>query len=252
MAPICLWAAPQLLATRRSHRRRLPARAWRRRVAATPDRASGLAVPPRQAARDLDRGVRARPLDCRPAVRCPRRVDGRVFNGVDVARYAGEASVDEVERIRASLGVGGQEVMILTVGRLTAQKGLGDLLSAFAKASPNLPSARLLIPGDGPERPRLKETIASLELGDRVRLLGNVERPDDLYRAADLSCWRAGTRAFRSRCSRRWRLDFRSSPRGLAGRTRWSSTAARAFLSPAVTWTAWPTRSGPYLTIVVG
>jgi glycosyltransferase involved in cell wall biosynthesis len=111
---------------------------------------------------------------------------GRVYNGVDVARYAGEASGDDVERIRACLGIGRQEVMILTVGRLTAQKGLGDLLSSFAKASPNLPSARLVIAGDGPERPRLEEIIASLQLGDRVRLLGNVERPDDLYRAADL------------------------------------------------------------------
>jgi glycosyltransferase involved in cell wall biosynthesis len=111
---------------------------------------------------------------------------GRIYNGVDVARYAGETSADEVERTRASLEIGGEEIMILTVGRLTAQKGLGDLLSAFVKASPRLPSARLLIAGEGPERGRLEEIIASHDLGDRVRLLGNVERPDDLYRAADL------------------------------------------------------------------
>jgi glycosyltransferase involved in cell wall biosynthesis len=111
---------------------------------------------------------------------------GRIYNGVDVARYAGEASADEVSRIRASLGIGPDEIMILTVGRLTAQKGLGDLLSAFAKASPSRPFARLLIAGDGPERDHLEGLIASLDLRDRVRLLGNVERPDDLYRSADL------------------------------------------------------------------
>jgi glycosyltransferase involved in cell wall biosynthesis len=111
---------------------------------------------------------------------------GRIYNGVDVARYAGEAPADEVERIRTSLGIGREELMIVTVGRLTRQKGLGDLLAAFAKASSHLPSARLLIAGEGPERARLEDLIASLELGDRVRLLGNVERPDDLYRGADL------------------------------------------------------------------
>jgi glycosyltransferase involved in cell wall biosynthesis len=111
---------------------------------------------------------------------------GRIYNGVDVARYAGEASVAEVERIRASLGIGREEILIVTVGRLTAQKGLSDLVIAFGKASPSLPSARLLIAGEGPERGRLQEIIASLQLGGRVRLLGNVERPDELYRAADL------------------------------------------------------------------
>jgi glycosyltransferase involved in cell wall biosynthesis len=116
----------------------------------------------------------------------PAESIGRIYNGVDVARYAGDASAEEVERTRASLGIDRQEVMILTVGRLTAQKGLGDLVRAFGKAHRGLPPVRLVIAGDGPERAQLEALIASLGLGDRVRMLGNVERPDELYRAADV------------------------------------------------------------------
>jgi glycosyltransferase involved in cell wall biosynthesis len=111
---------------------------------------------------------------------------GRIYNGVDVEAYTGASSTREVEEIRESLGLTRGDIVILSVGRLTSQKGFPDLLVAFANVVRDREAVRLLIAGDGPERGQLERLISSLQLTDRVRLLGNVERPDLLYRAADL------------------------------------------------------------------
>jgi glycosyltransferase involved in cell wall biosynthesis len=66
------------------------------------------------------------------------------------------------------------------VGRLTAQKALGVALAALAE----LPAARLLIVGDGPERESLEREAARLDLAERVRFLGAVPRERTLALAA--------------------------------------------------------------------
>jgi colanic acid/amylovoran biosynthesis glycosyltransferase len=59
--------------------------------------------------------------------------------------------------------------LILHVGRLVGKKGTTVLLEAMAR----LPEARLVVVGDGPERPRLERQAAGL--GDRVRFLGALD-----------------------------------------------------------------------------
>jgi len=58
---------------------------------------------------------------------------------------------------------------VLYVGRLSAEKGVGDLLRAMQK----LPYLRLQIAGDGPERNALENLAASLR-SDNVELLGKL------------------------------------------------------------------------------
>ncbi|MGR0218607.1 glycosyltransferase family 4 protein [Agromyces sp. ZXT2-6] len=63
---------------------------------------------------------------------------------------------------------------LLGVGRLGRMKGFDLLIDAFARAE--LPSdIRLVIVGDGPERDRLREAVARLSLGDRVRFTGRLD-----------------------------------------------------------------------------
>jgi glycosyltransferase involved in cell wall biosynthesis len=62
-------------------------------------------------------------------------------------------------------------------GRMVPEKGVDLLLRAFAKVAVELPEARLLLVGDGPERGRLEALIAGLRLADRVTLTGHVTRP---------------------------------------------------------------------------
>lgn len=63
-------------------------------------------------------------------------------------------------------------------GRLVAKKGVDVLLRATAMVVRQLPAARLLIIGDGEERPRLERLLAECALRDHVTMAGHVPRPE--------------------------------------------------------------------------
>ncbi|MCP2257272.1 Glycosyltransferase involved in cell wall bisynthesis [Streptoalloteichus tenebrarius] len=73
---------------------------------------------------------------------------------------------------------------VLFLGRLHRQKGVADLVRALTL----VPSARLVLAGDGPERDRLARLADALGVADRVRFLGFVphDRVPSLLRDADL------------------------------------------------------------------
>lgn len=74
--------------------------------------------------------------------------------------------------------------LVLAVGRLAPQKRLDLLVTAFADIPPD--AARLVIAGDGAERPRLEAIVRAHGLADRVTFLGYVADVTDLLRSADL------------------------------------------------------------------
>ncbi len=61
-------------------------------------------------------------------------------------------------------------------GRLSAEKGVGVLLQAFAAASPAVPGARLLIAGNGPEAGALRQRAEALGIAGQVEWLGHLPR----------------------------------------------------------------------------
>jgi GalNAc-alpha-(1->4)-GalNAc-alpha-(1->3)-diNAcBac-PP-undecaprenol alpha-1,4-N-acetyl-D-galactosaminyltransferase len=63
---------------------------------------------------------------------------------------------------------------ILCVGRLQKQKGFDIALRAMSLLGPACADWRLVILGEGPERPNLERLRDELELGDRARLAGQV------------------------------------------------------------------------------
>ena len=72
--------------------------------------------------------------------------------------------------------VPGSPPLVLAVGRLRPQKDFPTLLRAFAQVRRTRP-ARLLILGEGPERPALEALIRDLGLGEDVSLPGFVPNP---------------------------------------------------------------------------
>jgi len=101
----------------------------------------------------------------------PRRVR-YVPNGVDLARFSGPH-------------MAGAEAVIGTVAALRPEKNLSRLLRAFSRVAEALP-VRLVIVGDGPERPALERLAGELGLGGRVQFIGHVDDPAPLYRAMDV------------------------------------------------------------------
>lgn len=98
--------------------------------------------------------------------------------GVDLDRFAPR----DRAAAKAALGVDGP--LVASVGALIPRKGHEIVIDAVAK----LHGLRLMIAGEGPERPKLVAQIARLGVGDRVTLLGSVAHGElpGLLAAADV------------------------------------------------------------------
>jgi glycosyltransferase involved in cell wall biosynthesis len=77
--------------------------------------------------------------------------------------------------IRSELGIPSDALVIGGVGRLTHQKAMERLLSAFALGAATLPGTWLVIAGDGPAMRALREQAETLGVSDRVLLPGHVD-----------------------------------------------------------------------------
>ena len=117
-----------------------------------------------------------------PRLRRRCRIVTPVVNAPVVDRPASE--------VRAAWGVPDDAPLVVSVARLHRQKALGDLLAAWRRVAAELPSARLVLVGDGPERAGL-ERLA----GPGVMFVGSVPGAADELAAADLvvvsSLWEA-------------------------------------------------------------
>ncbi|RLG38027.1 MAG: glycosyltransferase family 1 protein [Candidatus Alkanophagales archaeon] len=94
-----------------------------------------------------------------------------VYNGIDPTKYdPARVEKDKVSGLRAHLGIGDNELMILFVGRLTWVKGADSLLRAMPTILREVPNAKLVILGVGEQEGLLKHLISSLQLADSVVL----------------------------------------------------------------------------------
>lgn len=111
----------------------------------------------------------------------------RVFaNTVDVEDFGARALrlAEQRHDLRRALGAGRDDVVVLSVARLAAEKGLDVLVRAVAEAGDE--RLLLVVAGEGGERTRL-EALAR-DLGVRFVLTGDVdwERIVELYVSADV------------------------------------------------------------------
>jgi glycosyltransferase involved in cell wall biosynthesis len=91
----------------------------------------------------------------------------------------------EVPEALAPAPHGGDEFVLVAVGRLAAVKNYPMMLEAFAQAAKESSRLRLVIAGDGPERARIEALIAERGLGSKVRLLGFVQDVASVLKRAD-------------------------------------------------------------------
>jgi len=79
-----------------------------------------------------------------------------------------------------------QKPYLIAVGRLSPQKGFDVLVKAFAQLDASFSSYRLIIIGEGEERPRLETLIEQHYLRNRVILAGFIANPLPLVRRSML------------------------------------------------------------------
>jgi glycosyltransferase involved in cell wall biosynthesis len=97
-----------------------------------------------------------------------------VPNGIDLARFAAPGP-------RGQAGV----PVIGTVAALREEKNISRLLRAFAAVAAGRP-CRLVIVGDGPERPALEAAAQALGVADRVTFTGHRDDTPALYAGFDV------------------------------------------------------------------
>lgn len=101
-------------------------------------------------------------------------------NGVDLAKFRPRRD----PAWRRAQGIPDDAVLFGTVCRLRAEKNLGLLLRAFARA--DLPDARLTIVGEGPCRAEWRGLARQLDLGERVIFAPELVDPTPCYAALDV------------------------------------------------------------------
>lgn len=94
--------------------------------------------------------------------------------GADPARFGG----GDGGAWRARLGIGPEQPVVAAAGRLVEKKGFQVLLEAFRRVHAALPSAALVLGGQGPLSPHLAAQSHSLGLSQALRLCGQIPWPD--------------------------------------------------------------------------
>lgn len=102
-------------------------------------------------------------------------------NGVDCTLFASAGDETAAPGFARRDG----ELIIGTVAPLRVEKNLHRLIRAFAAIADHH-NVRLLIAGDGIERPGLEKTAAEHGVADRVVFAGHVEHPERVYPLMDI------------------------------------------------------------------
>lgn len=97
-------------------------------------------------------------------------------SGVDTRHFTW--SKERREQRRRELGVAKDEILFTFVGRLVKEKGIYELINAFAVISKEYPKSRLLLVGDTSEKSRILRKIKTQGIHNKVQLAGGVPATD--------------------------------------------------------------------------
>lgn len=92
----------------------------------------------------------------------------------------------QIVHVKQQLGLRHTDRIVLSVGRLSAEKGHAALIAAFRslRTKTGYEDLRLVLVGDGGEAQSLR--VAAADLGDRVLFAGHVDDPWPFYCSADV------------------------------------------------------------------
>lgn len=104
-----------------------------------------------------------------------------VRTGIDLVKFHPHSKYETRKR----MGLPNQPTMGI-LATLRDWKGHDYLLDAFVRLRERFPQWHLLIIGDGPQRQRLEGRVHEMQLGERVRFVGNVDNVPDWLSVLDI------------------------------------------------------------------
>jgi glycosyltransferase involved in cell wall biosynthesis len=109
-----------------------------------------------------------------------------LYNGVDSDYFELTASFEAGKRMRASLGVKPESLLMGTVGMCRPEKNQEVLLTTLRRLRVARVDAHLAIAGSGPLLEHLKQRAAQLEIADRVHFIGALDDVRPVLAAMDV------------------------------------------------------------------
>jgi glycosyltransferase involved in cell wall biosynthesis len=106
-----------------------------------------------------------------------------VRNAIVLEDYRRQGTRDIVRR---RLGLSNNETLLAAVGRLSAEKGCLDLIEALRMVVDRLPTAHLVLVGEGPLEAEIRRHVERLELTDNVHFAGFQRDVRPFYEASDI------------------------------------------------------------------
>ena len=103
-------------------------------------------------------------------------------NAIDLEEIDRQARRGDARRVRGAAGVGENDTVLLSVGRLEANKGFDVLLDALgallAHGGPLSGRWKWVLIGDGPRRRALEQAVTRMRLQNHVVMPGRLSDPD--------------------------------------------------------------------------
>lgn len=92
----------------------------------------------------------------------------RIHTGIDSARFSGPYPVDDLERLKRSIGIEPGMAVVGSIGRLSPVKGHRVMIEAVGELRRSGHTVACLVVGDGPEKDRLASLARQCGVADRI------------------------------------------------------------------------------------
>lgn len=104
--------------------------------------------------------------------------------GVNLEKLSAESD----RNIREELGIGEDELVLLSLSRLAEEKNVKAILQSFPTILTKYPTAKLIVVGGGPTRSSLEQLSQELNIQNEIRFTGEVyvDEVNAYYQASDL------------------------------------------------------------------
>jgi 1,2-diacylglycerol 3-alpha-glucosyltransferase len=95
---------------------------------------------------------------------------------------------DHSDVIRKRLKIAKDSKVVLSLGRVAAEKSIPELISSFSNVLKSIPKTILIIAGDGPDRLELEEKVNEMHLSKNIKFVGMVNHDEvfSYYKLADV------------------------------------------------------------------